>query len=517
MNQQASPASGADLVAARLSAISKRYGPVIALDRAELTLRHGEIHALVGQNGAGKTTLGKVLGGLEAPDAGSIRVGGREFSGGPAQARREGIALVHQHFSLVPRFTGLENIRLFSREAWTPMGRPAAEFRRKVEAKAAALELEVPLDKPVESLDVGVRQRIEVLKALMDETKILVLDEPTAVLAPQEVAGLFQVLRRLAAEGTAICLIAHKLSEILSVSDRITALREGRSVWTGTREQATRETLLTAMMGGAGGERPPVTRAGTSPGEVVARLRAARLGPSDRPRLVDLDLEVRRGEIVGVAGIAGNGQRALAALLSGADAPDAGIAELPDRRGWIPQDRSREGLIPSFTLAENVALALHGRPEVGGTLHLDWDRVSERTEELIEDLKVRTTGPQAAAATLSGGNQQKLLTARELARAGDLLIAESPTRGLDVEAARSVHGRLRSLVSGPTPPGVVLISTDLDEILDLSDRILVLHRGRLLPVDSELRGPQAIGRLMLEGDSSDQAEGVTAEVRPGHE
>ncbi|NNF26880.1 MAG: ATP-binding cassette domain-containing protein [Gemmatimonadetes bacterium] len=502
MTRQEPPTASDGPAAARLSDVSKWYGSVAALDGADLTLRAGEIHALVGQNGAGKTTLGRVLGGLEKPDGGSIHLRGREFSGGPGEARGEGIALVHQHFSLVPRFTGLENIRLFSSEAWTRGGRPLAGFRRRVEAKAASLDLDVPLDRPVETLDVGVRQRIEVLKALMDQTRILILDEPTAVLAPQEVTRLFQVLGRLADEGTAICLIAHKLSEILSVSHRITVLRDGRTAWSGLRREATREVLVQAMMGSAEGERPATTARTGAPGGVVGRLRGVRLGAPERPLLVDVDLEVRRGEVVGIAGIAGNGQRALASVLAGIEAPDAGSAHLPTRRGWIPQDRSLEGLIPSFSLTENVALALHGGPEAGSAFHLDWGRIRSRTEELIADMRVRTSGPQAPAATLSGGNQQKLLTARELSRAGDLLVAESPTRGLDVSAAKAVHRRLLELVAGPAPPGVVLISTDLDEILDLSDRILVLHRGKLAAVGPGQRDPQVIGRLMLEGPES---------------
>ena len=485
--------------AARLAGVYKSYGSVVALDGAELTLHAGEVHALVGQNGAGKTTLGRVLGGLTKPDAGSVLIRGREFTGGPAQARTHGIALVHQHFSLVPRFTGLENVRLFSREAWTRRGRPVADFRQRVEAKARALDLDVTLDRPVETLDVGARQRIEVLKALMDQTRILVLDEPTAVLAPQEVQGLFQVLRRLAAEGAAIGLIAHKLSEILTVSDRITVLRDGRTVWTGVRSEASRDTLLHAMMGTAVSATSSTKQGREEPGPPIATLRDVRLGDAARPRLVHVDMEVRRGEIVGVAGIAGNGQRALAALLVGAEAPDSGSANLPAHRGWIPQDRTHEGLIGSFSLAENVALALHDDPDVGSAWAFDWREVRRRTETLVSEMNVRAPGPEALAAALSGGNQQKLLTARELARGGDLLVAESPTRGLDVSAAEAVRGRLRQLASGPSAPGVVLISTDLDEILDLSDRIFVLHRGRLLPVDESERDPPGIGRLMLEG------------------
>ncbi|MDH3222876.1 MAG: ATP-binding cassette domain-containing protein, partial [Gemmatimonadota bacterium] len=477
------------------------FGSVQALDGADLTLFSGEVHALVGQNGAGKTTLGRILGGLLSPDAGTVRAGGRDVAGDVGLARAMGIAMVHQHFSLVPRFTGLDNIRLFSTGAWTGHGRPRREFRHEVAARAETLGIDVELDRPVAELGVGDRQRIELLKALVDETRILVLDEPTAVLAPQEVQALFHVLRRLAEQGTAICLIAHKLSEILAVSHRITVLREGRGAWSGPRTEATLEGLVTAMMGRPRkGDGLPARRTSTA-GPIVAQVRDVRVGPPDHPSLTGISLDVRRGEIVGVAGVAGNGQRALAALLAGSVPPDAGTIQLPERAGWIPQDRTREGLVGAFTIVENVALSLHDDPSVARPGRLDWETIRDRAVALIQDMDVLTTGPGALTATLSGGNQQKLLTARELARAGGLLVAESPTRGLDIAAAEAVHTRLRRLTATEEPPGIVVISTDLDEILTLSDRIFVLHRGRLYPLPEDQRNPEAIGHLMLEGQA----------------
>ena len=522
--------------AARLQAVAKRFGPVTALDGVDFALVPGEIHGLLGENGAGKTTLARVLAGLLAPDAGRVEIGGREVRlGSAAQARALGVAMVHQHFSLVPRFTGFENVVLFNAEAWTTRGGVRRDYRKRIEARAAELGLPVQLDVPVERMGVAGRQRIEILKALMGETRVLLLDEPTAVLAPQEVEGLFAVLRRVAAAGAGIVLVAHKLDEVLGAADRVTVLRRGR--WVMTREAAavTARELADAMVGvgGVGGE----MEGGGSPGGEVRE--AASAGPPDgepeRPRhdpsaaavvaeLSDVDLaspigaalrgvslKVRRGEILGIAGVGGNGQRTLATVLAGLAAPDAGEAALPDEAGWIPQERDGEGLVNDFTIAENVALALHAKSAFRRGPLLDWAGVEEAAGVLVREMDVRSGAPGVAAGTLSGGNQQKMVAGREFLRSADLLVAESPTRGLDVKATVAVRARIRALAKqGGPAPGIVLISADLDEILELSDRIAVMVRGRLIPVPPEDHSPAAIGELMLGARSRGAGRG-----RPG--
>ena len=519
--------------ALRLSGVTRRFGSVTALDEVDFALAPGEIHGLLGENGAGKTTLACVAAGILAPDAGTIEIGGQPLgAGGAGRARGLGVAMVHQHFSLVPRFTGFENVALFNEAAWTRRGVGRPGYREQVEARAEELGLAVELDVAVGGMGVVERQRVEILKALMGETRVLLLDEPTAVLAPQEVEALFTVLRQVARAGAGIVLVAHKLDEVLAAADRVTVLRRGRWVLTREAAEVSARELAEAMVGaevgmggggavaagpgvehspGSGGEYAPgpgvehAPGAGTAArgdevaeGEVVAELRDVTVTGGGTLPLRSLSMEVRRGEILGIAGVGGNGQRTLAAVLAGMLRPDSGEVELPEEVGWIPQDRTEEGLVNEFTITENVAFALHGRDDHRHGPWLDWAGVEEAAAALVRDMDVRADSPSAAAAVLSGGNQQKVVTGREFLRSGDLLVAESPTRGLDVKATVAVRERIANLVkSGERPPGVVLISADLDEILELSDRIAVIVRGRLIPVPREDHNPTAIGELML--------------------
>ena len=491
--------------AARLRDVTRRFGPVTALESVSFDLVPGEIHGLLGENGAGKTTLARILGGLLAPDEGQVEIGGREVALRSARAARaRGVAMVHQHFSLVPRFTGFENIALFNGGAWTAKGMAAPDYRDRVEARATELKLEVDLDVAVEALGVGARQRIEILKALMSETGVLLLDEPTAVLAPREVDGLFAVLREVAGAGTGIVLVAHKLDEVLAAADRVTVLRRGRWVMTEAAASVSAGGLAEAMVGGvvegyavrrrAGGGR--ASEGGDPP--LVASLRSVNVNRDGQPVLRNVNVRVRRGEVLGIAGVDGNGQRELARVLAGIRAPDSGDATLPEEVGWIPQDRAGEGLVNDFTISENVAFALHGKDACRSGPWLDWAGIEETAADLVREMDVRATSPAATAATLSGGNQQKVVTGREFLRSGDLLVAESPTRGLDVKATVAVRSRIAALArDGDHPPGVVLISADLDEILELSDRIAVMVRGRLIPVPRDSHNTRDIGELML--------------------
>ena len=535
VRSEASAASVRD--ALRLAGVTRRFGSVTALDEVDFALAPGEIHGLLGENGAGKTTLARVAAGILAPDAGRVEIGGRPLgagaAGGVGEARARGVAMVHQHFSLVPRFTGFENVALFNAGAWARRGTVRPGYRRRVEDRAEELGLAVELDVPVGRLGVVRRQRVEILKALVGETRVLLLDEPTAVLAPQEVDGLFAVLRRVARGGAGIVLVAHKLDEVLAAADRLTVLRQGRRVLTREAEGASAQELAEAMVGAGRGvrgknedgnklgetgrnaaPRPVATRRG----DVVARLRDVHAAGNGNVPLRGVNLEVRRGEVLGVAGVGGNGQRTLAVVLAGMRQPDSGTVKLPAEVGWIPQDRTGEGLVSEFTIAENVAFALHGREEHRRGPWLDWAGVEKAAAALVRDMDVRAESQAARAAVLSGGNQQKVVTGRELLRSGDLLVAESPTRGLDVKATVAVRARIAELARGAgsgshgpgaagtspassargeRPPGVVLISADLDEILELSDRIAVMVRGRLLPVARTDHNPAAIGELML--------------------
>ena len=464
----------------------------------------GEIHGLIGENGAGKTTLARILGGLAAPDSGEVRIGGRAVElSGARQARALGVAMVHQHFSLVPSFTGLENTALLDPGAWNRRGAAARGYRERVEARAQELRLAVELDQPVGGLGVGARQRIEVLKALMPDPRVLLLDEPTAVLAPQEVDGLLAVLRRVADAGGAVVLVAHKLDEVLAVATRVTVLRRGRRVLTTEVASTSAPQLAEAMVGSkvAGPATSSRWRGAPLEATPVARLAGVHARRDGRQALRGVALEVRRGEIVGIAGVDGNGQRTLAAVLAGVQRPDEGEAELPPEVGWIPQDRTEEGLVGGFTITENVALALHGRSALRSGPWLDWRGVGEAALGVMREMEVQAEGAEMAAGALSGGNQQRVVVGRELLRSGSFLVAESPTRGLDVKAAAAVRARIRELAAGgDEAPGIVLISTDLDEVLELADRTLVLVRGRLVEMAPGERTHRAIGRAMLGAD-----------------
>lgn len=456
------------------------------------------MHGLLGENGAGKTTLLSTLGGMVRPDAGSIRVDGVEVRPrSPRHAWQLGIGLVHQHFALIDRMTVLENLTL-GRRTGSGLRLDLPGVRRRAEALSRSVRLDVALDATVEQLGVGERQRAEILKVLLRDPGVLVLDEPTAVLAPAEVDGLLALLRRLADEGRAVVLVAHKLDEILSVADRVTVLRRGRTVLEATRGEVDARRLATAMVGEVEGT-PVAPGAGTTPSTHAPPLAELR-GVGVAGSLMGVDLEVRPGEIVGVAGVEGNGQSALARLLAGRIAADEGTVEVPRQVGFIPQDRHREGLVGSFTLTENMALGLHGDPACRRGPFLRWGALRDRTRKAMSDFRITAPGPGARAASLSGGNQQRAVVARELQSAPRLIVAENPTRGLDVAAAAFVHRTLRERVAGETAAAVVLVSTDLDEVLALSDRVVVLVRGRLVEVPRVEHTRAGIGARMLAGD-----------------
>jgi general nucleoside transport system ATP-binding protein len=487
---------------ARLSGIVRRFGRVVALDGADLSVRPGEVHAVLGENGAGKSTLLGILGGVQRPDEGRVEIGGVAVNlRSPRDAWAHGVGLVHQHFTLVPALTVLENLALGRRSAAGGWRIPYAPVEEAALALFRRTGLHVSLKALVEELGVGERQRVEILKTLLRDPPILVLDEPTAVLSPGEVDSLFDLLRDLASEGRAVVLVAHKIGEVLRVADRVTVLRRGRTVLSAPRSEVEEAKLVTAMVGP---ERVRLLAADRSAprhaGDAVAALEDVgirdRMG---RPALDGVSLTVRRGEIVGVAGVDGNGQRELALVLAGRRRPDSGVARLPTGIGFIPQDRTREGLIGDFDIVENVALALHDDERYGRGPLLRWSAIRALAEEIREAFEIRAPSVEVRGRTLSGGNQQRLVVGRELALARDLLVAESPTRGLDVRSTAFVHSELERLARMEWGPGIVLISTDLDEVLTLADRVVVMTRGRVVvPLEAHPTREQ-VGASMLGG------------------
>lgn len=481
---------------ARAAGLVKDFGSVRALDGAALEVAGGQVHAVLGENGAGKTSLLHVLGGLLRSDAGMVEVGGVPVTLPTARsASAHGIELVHQHFALAPRLTVLENLTLgWPSPPWTLASRAVAARARTLMVDTG---LTVPLDARVDVLGVGERQRVEVLRALLRGPRILLLDEPTAVLTPGEVDTLFGLLRRLADGGTGVVLVGHKLDEVLSVADRVTVMRHGRTVLDARREEVDASTLSRAMVGEefADAGRAPGRPAG---GAVVARLEGVSMtGPRGEPALRDVTLEVRRGEVVAVAGVEGNGQRHLARVLAGRERPPSGTVLTPPNVGFVPQDRSTEGLVADFDLTENVGLALVRSGEFRTGPFVRWAAVERRTEALLEAYAVRAPGSSTRAGDLSGGNQQRLVVARELEAGADLFVMENPTRGLDVAAAAFVHDRIRALAADQNPPGIVVISTDLDEVLALGERVVVMVRGRLEEVPPGDRHRAGVAARML--------------------
>ena len=455
-----------------LQQITKSFSSVRALAGVDLVLRPGEVHAVLGENGAGKSTLMHIADGLIRPDAGTIEVDGATVRfRSTRDARRHGIGMVHQHSTAVPALSVMENIALAA--GW-PVA-PAALGRRVTELTE---RLSLPLDPtlPASRLTVALKQRLEIVKALASDARILLLDEPTAVLAPSEADELLRFVRGFAQSGGAAVLITHKLGEALAVADRITVLRRGVVVRSATRDELTASELTTAMIGSAVKVSPRAQRLGDGP--VLIRCDALEVVRESGTGLRQASFSVRGGEVVTVAGVEGNGQRELLRAVAGLRRPFRGLLEVSRPIAFIPEDRSTEGLIPSLTLTENVVLGVgRAAPWIVGrrVRRVDWRAARQRTTELLEEFGVRAAGPETAAGSLSGGNQQKLLVARALERRPRVLVAENPTRGLDVQAAADIHERLRAAAAAGA--AVLIYCNELDEVLELGDRVLVAADG----------------------------------------
>lgn len=493
--------SGAEVVL-RLDRITKRFGALTANDAVSLTLRRGEVVALLGENGAGKTTLMNILFGHYVADAGSVEVFGRPLPpGNPRAALAAGVGMVHQHFTLAGNLTVLENIRLGTEGLWS---RSYAGAREKVARLSRDFGLAVDPDARVGRLSVGERQRVEILKALYRDARVLILDEPTAVLTPQEAEALFATLRKATARGLSVIFISHKLHEVMSVADRCVVLRHGRVVGE-VDTHATEKAALAALM--VGGELSLPRAEARTPGAVLMRL--DQVSTPDRgaaPGLKAVTLELRAGQITGLAGVSGNGQAALAEIVGGLAVPAAGRVVLKEAEvaRWspgealargvarIPEDRHHQGSIADFDLTENAVLEGY-RTRFSRRGWMDWRAARDFAEGIIKGYDVRCPGPETRIRLLSGGNMQKLILGRALAPGPDIILANQPVRGLDVGAIAYVQAQL--IAARDRGAAVLLISEDLDEIMSLSDVVHVMSQGRLSPAFA--RGTMTAAELGL--------------------
>jgi len=497
--------------------VTKRFGSLVANDEVSLTVEPGEIHCLLGENGAGKSTLMNVLFGLLHADAGEIRIDGEPVRfADPGDAVRNGIGMVHQHFMLIPVFTAAENVVL-GFEPTLPLGvldrrRARADVRRL----SAEFGLQVDPDAVVENLPVGVQQRVEILKALQRDARLLILDEPTAVLTPQETEALFAIMRTLQASGRSILFITHKLKEVLAVADTITVMRLGRVVGTTTPAESDEEALATMMVGRD--VELVVSKAPAEPRQPVLELDQLTVVDERGVTVVDgVDLQVRAGEIVALAGVQGNGQTELAEAIMGLRPVSRGHVRIAGRdvtgstprevlhagTANVPEDRQEDGLVLDMTIAENLVLDMYDQPPFARHGVRDLNVMRENGARKLQEFDIRAADAEIAVGTLSGGNQQKVVVARELSRPVKVLLVSQPTRGLDVGSIEYVHKRI--VAERDQGTAVLVISSELDEVLALGDRVAVMYRGRITGIVEPGVGREAIG-LMMAG-VSDRADG----------
>ncbi len=494
--------------------VSKQFPLVIANDDVTFSVQKGEIHALVGENGAGKSTLMNILYGLFHADSGTITVKGKKVHFlGPGDAIAHGIGMVHQHFMLIPPLTVAENVVLGqepSRKGFVD----TVKANKIVQALSDQYKLKVDPAAKVETLSVGIEQRIEIIKVLYRGAEIMILDEPTAVLTPQEVDELFEILRALKEQGKTIIFITHKLREVMAVSDTVTVMRRGKVVGTVATKNTTRQEIATMMVGRQVLFR--VERTPAAPGEIVLEVKdLSALNNKNLPALRNTSFSVREGEILGIAGVEGNGQTELAEVLTGLRKAQSGTVELNGQvitncsprvirehgTGHIPEDRQRRGLVLNFTVAQNMVLGIHYRPPFVRDLGLDvinFGPIREKAQRLLQEFDIRPADQENLAGNLSGGNQQKVIVAREFDQNPKLLIAAQPTRGIDVGSIEFIHQRL--LQARSKGKAVLLISADLEEILSISDRIAVMYEGQIAgTLDPAEATEERLGLMMTGG------------------
>ncbi len=490
-----------------LKGITKRFGPLVANDHIDLAVTPGQVHALLGENGAGKTTLMNVLYGLLQPDEGEILLDGKAVRfHSPKDAIAAGIGMVHQHFMLVPVFTVAENVTLGIEEANRAGLLDRRKTRRDVGDLSRRYGLEIDPDALVEDLPVGIQQRVEIVKALVRQATVLILDEPTAVLTPAETEDLFRIIKQLKDAGTSVVFISHKLKEVQAIADTITVLRRGAVV--GERPPTATEDELASLMVGRNVQLR-VSKEQARPGEVVLDVADLTVtDPTGRIWVSGLSFQVRAGEILGVAGVQGNGQTELCEALMGLRPTASGHVTLdgqdlthatPAQRlhaglAYVPEDRQEDGLISDFSVADNMVLDQFDRPPFASGINLNLGAIAANAAELVQEFDVRTTSAQTPVGTLSGGNQQKVILARELGREHKVLVASQPTRGLDVGSIEFVHKRIvRQRDNGVA---VLIVSAELDEIYALADRIAVMYEGKITGFRPPTIPPEELGLLM---------------------
>jgi general nucleoside transport system ATP-binding protein len=512
--------------ALEMRGITKRYPGVVANDRIDLDVQPGEIHALLGENGAGKTTLMNILYGLARPDEGEILIDGSPVRiASPTDAIARGINMVHQHFMLVPVLTVAENILLGEETMANPVFLDRREAKRRIADLGKRFGFEIDPDVKVGELSVGWQQRVEILKALYRNARVLVLDEPTAVLTPQETEEIFAVLRRLAEDGHSIVFISHKLYEVLEIADRITVIRRGKVV--GERKPTeTDEGDLAALMVGRDVQLV-VDRGESHPTDVRLSVSGLKVSDDRGSEVVrGVDFEIRSGEIFGIAGVAGNGQDELVEAIVGLRKPSAGKVTLDGKdvtslstramtnlgTGYVPADRHRFGLVLGFTVADNLVLTdYYHAPYSRGVLRND-HAIEERGKKAIAEYDIRTPSADVGAGTLSGGNQQKIVVARELDGELRLLVLDQPTRGLDVGSIEFIHRQ--AIKKRDAGTAVLLVSAELDEVLELSDRVAVMYRGQIVAVvDGRTADRNEVGILMATG-AHQEAAVASGEISP---
>ncbi|MEW6084878.1 MAG: ABC transporter ATP-binding protein [Chloroflexota bacterium] len=500
--------------------ITKRFPGVLANDKVDFDVTSGEVHALLGENGAGKSTLMKILYGLYHPDEGEILLNGNPVSiASPNDSIKLGIGMIHQHFMLVQSLTVAENVALglpSTRGVLTDLDRVS----KRILELAEIYGLKIDPSAYIWQLSVGQQQRVEIIKALYRGAALLILDEPTAVLTPQEVSELFTIMHQMVKDGHALVFISHKLHEVVEISHRVTVLRDGRKIGTRPTSETTKQDLANWMVGREVGLIPD--RGTVEPGEVRLRLENVSCG-SDRgtPGLRSVSLEVRSGEILGIAGVSGNGQRELAETvtglrkittgrvwLEGVDVTGFAPGDLTDRMlSYIPEERMRDGMIKNFTVAENLILREHHKQPYSRSGFLNLAGIASHADQLIEQFHVKTPSRETFAKNLSGGNIQKMVLAREISRNPHVILAAQPTRGLDIGATEYVRAEL--LEQRKKGAAILLISEDLDEILSLSDRIAVIYEGRIMDIVPRAHAtPEKLGLLMAGVHPEDEASVV---------
>jgi len=500
-----------------LRGITKRFGDFTANDAIDLVIEPGTVHALLGENGAGKSTLMNVLFGLYDPDGGEILIDDKPVNfAGPGDAMAAGIAMVHQHFMLVHPFTVAENVMLGHEQVKGPFRLlDINAAREKVREISARFGFNVDPDAVIEDLPVGAQQRVEIIKALSQRAEVLILDEPTAVLTPQETDELLEIVRQLRDSGTAVVLITHKLREVQAIADTITVIRRGKVVGTAL-PTASREELASKMVGRA--VTMTVAKDPATPGDVVLEVEG--LSVVDDLGVVQLknvSFEVRAGEILAIAGVQGNGQTELTEALLGAVVPATGRATLDGKTitglnikqvlesglGFVPEDRNEDGLVSTFTIANNLILDVYDRPPFSKGGALKPGVIEESANKAVEQFDIRTTSVYLTAGSLSGGNQQKVVLARELSRPLKLLIASNPTRGLDVGSIEFVHKRI--IQERDSGAAVLIVSAELDEVVALADRIAVMYHGEIVGIVPPNTSRDTLGLMMAGAQQEEDA------------